>query len=114
MIWYDDLFLGASISKRRMRRMVRKVRMRSLWNYGYLLTLPANPDNLMDIISVQVVRQRAYPKRQMYVIGLAGSYHEAQMLAGEILGSIYAARGDFDLTAYIRQGREEQSGCQAF
>jgi hypothetical protein len=114
MKWYDDLFLGASISKRRMRRMVRGVRTRSLWNYGYLLTLPANPDNLMDIISVQVVRQRAYPKRQLYVIGLAGSYREAQLLAGEILSSIYAVRGDFNLTEFIRQSREERSGWRAF
>jgi hypothetical protein len=109
MIWYDDLFLGKSISKRRMRRMVRKVRTRSLWNHGYLLTLPANSDNLLDIVSVQVVRQRAYPKKQLYVIGLANSYGEAQMLAGEILSSLYAARGDFNLKEFIRQGREEQS-----
>jgi hypothetical protein len=109
MIWYDDLFLGESVSKRRMRRMVRKVRTRSLWNFGYLLTLPANPDNLLDIISVQVVRQRDYPKKQLYVIGVANSYREAQELAGEILSSLYAARGDFKLREFIRQSREEHS-----
>jgi hypothetical protein len=108
MIWYDDLFLGESISRRRMRRMVRKVRARSLWNRGYLLTLPANPDNLLDIVSVQVVRQRAYPKRRLYVIGLAGSYEEALELAGEILSGLYAARGDFKLREFIRQSREGQ------
>ena len=58
MIWYDDLFVGQSISQRRKKRIIRKVKRRSILGAEYLLTLSANPDNLIDIISVQVGRQR--------------------------------------------------------
>lgn len=102
MIWYDDLFVGESIRPRRQKRIIRKVKKRSLFNNAYLLTLASNPDNLIDIIHAQVIRQRCYPKRELIIIGIAGSYDEAIELAGQILGSFYEARGDFAIEEYIR------------
>ena len=50
MIWYDDLFVGGSISDRKKKRIIRGVRKRSFFCNAYLLTLSSNPDNLIDII----------------------------------------------------------------
>ncbi len=114
MIWYDDLFLGQSISPRRKKRIIRKVNRRSVFGAEYLLTLPSNPDNLLDIISVRVVRQRYYPKKEMVVIGLAGNYEEAVLLAGEIITSVYKVSGSFRVKDYFQKsssdpGEEGQS-----
>ncbi len=115
MVWYDDLFVGESISPRREKRIIRKVKRRSLFNAAYLLTLSANPDNLIDIIDTKVVRQRYYPKKGMFVIGLAGNYEEALLLAGEIVCSIYAAQGDFQLRRFFKRKRhragEDRLSC---
>lgn len=108
MIWYDDLFVGESIRPRRQRRIIRKVNNRSLFNHAYLLTLASNPDNLLDIIHVQVLRQRCYPKRELVVIGIAGDYEEAMELAGKILISFYEAQGDFKLKEYISGYMQQQ------
>ena len=105
MIWYDDLFVGKSISPRKKKRIIRKVNRRSIFSSAYLLTLPANPDNLLDIINTQVVRQRYYPRKDLVVIGLAGNYEEALMLAGEIVCGVYAARGDFRLREYFEKSQ---------
>lgn len=70
-----------------------------------MLTLPANPDNLLDIISTQVVRQRYYPSKELIVIGLAGNYEEALMLAGEIVSGIYAVQGNFNLREFFQKNR---------
>lgn len=117
MIWYDDLFVGKSISPRRKKRIIRKVNRRSIWGSEYLLTLSANPDNLLDIISTQVVRQRDYPRKRLVVIGLAGNYEEAIQLAGEIVSSIYAAQGNFRLREFFQKNwsntREGGLLCQA-
>lgn len=115
MIWYDDLFVGKSISPHRKWRIIRKVKRRSIPGVGYLLTLSANPDNLIDIISVQVVRQRYYPRKDLIVIGLAGDHEEAMMLAGEIISGIYAVQGNFKLREFFRKNwnhsREDGMPC---
>ena len=115
MIWYDDLFVGKSISPRRKKRIIRKVKRRSILGAEYLLTLSANPDNLIDIISVQVVRQRRYPRKNLVVIGLAGNYEVALMLAGEIVTGIYAVQGNFKLREFFQKNwhnsREDGMQC---
>ena len=103
MIWYDDLFVGKSISPRRKKRIIRKVNRRSILGAEYLLTLASNPDNLIDIIGTQVVRQRYYPRKDLVVIGLAGNYEEALMLAGEIVSGIYAVQGNFHVQEFFRK-----------
>ena len=105
MIWYDDLFLGKSISPRRKKRIIRKVKRRSIFGAEYLLTLPANSDNLLDIINIRVIRQRYYPKKELVVIGLAGNYEEALLLAGEIISGIYAVSGNFNVCDFFEQKR---------
>lgn len=103
MIWYDDLFIGESIRTRSKKRIVRRLNRRMILRAEYLLTLASNPDNLIDIISLRVVRQRYYPKKDLTVIGLAGDYEEALMLAGEIVSGIYAVQGDFNLREFFRK-----------
>ena len=115
MVWYDDLFVGESISPRRKKRIIRKVNRRSILGAEYLLTLSVNPDNLIDIISTQVVRQRYYPRKDLVVIGLAGNYEEALLLAGEIVSGIYAVQGDFNLREFFKKNwrnpREDGMQC---
>ena len=103
MIWYDDLFVGESISPRRKKRIIKKVNRRSICGTEYLITLPSNQDNLLDIISTKVVRQRYYPRKELTVIGLAGNYEEALLLAGEIVCGIYAVQGNFHLREFFKK-----------
>lgn len=114
MIWYDDLFVGESISPRKKKRIIRRLRRRSPFNSAYVLTLASNPDNLIDIIQAKELCQRYYPRRRMVVIGLAGDYAEAMQLAGNIIYGIYCAQGDFELRRFImkniRQSRAAKAG----
>lgn len=105
MIWYDDLFIGESIRTRSKKRIVRRLNRRIILRTEYLLTIASNPDNLIDIISLRIVRQRYYPRKDLAVIGLAGNYEEALILAGEIVSSIYAVRGDFNLREFFKDSR---------
>ena len=106
MVWHEELFVGKSVNPRRKKRMIRKINKRSILNRAYLITLPANTDNLLDIIDAKVVRRRGYPDQNLYIIGLAGSYEEAVTLAAEILYSYYLACGDFRLQECIQYSRE--------
>ncbi len=115
MIWYEDLFVGESITPRKKKRIIRSVRRRSPFNGAYILALASNPDNLIDIIPAKELHQRAYPCRRMFIIGLAGDYEEALSLAGGIVGGIYAVQGDFRLREFFRgqahRRREDGMPC---
>lgn len=101
MIWYDDLFVGESISPRKQKRIIRRIKRRSIFSNAYLLALPSNRENLIDIIYAKEVLKRHYPRKGMMIIGLAGNYEEAKELACEILLSYYATRGEFRIRDYF-------------
>lgn len=101
MIWYDDLFVGESISPRKQKRMIRRIKKYRISCGAYLLALSSNHESLIDIISVREVYKRHYPKKGLMIIGLASNYEEAQELACKILLSYYAARGEFQIRDYF-------------
>lgn len=107
MEWHKDLYTGESIRGRQ-----KKVKWKIMHNAGqpfvYVLTLASNEENLLDIIPARELLQKHYPKRGLYVVGLAGNYNEALALAGHIVNEVYRATGGFDVRGYIRhKGRRK-------
>lgn len=102
MEWYRDLYAGESILHRQ-----EKIKWKIMHNAGmlfvYVITLAANKKNLLDIIPSRELLQKAFPKQELYIIGLAGNYEEALELAGHIVSDVYRATGGFDIRGYIEQ-----------
>jgi len=98
--WYKHLYLGASIkheSKRIKYKIIYHQRI-----YGYcLVTLPANTDNLLDIIYSETLSLPYYKEQSFDVIGLAGSKTEAFELVGHIVEEVYHKTGGFDIKRYL-------------
>ncbi len=106
MKWHKDLYVGASISRRQ-----TKIKWKIMHNAGqlrvYVITLAANPANLLDIIPSWELLQKHYPKKDLYIIGLAGNYDEALLLAGQIVQEVYTATEGFDVRSYIwKRGKQ--------
>lgn len=106
MKWHSDLYVGKSIAGRQ-----KIIKWKIMHNAGQLrvhvVTLAANPANLLDIIPSWELLQRHYPKKELYVIGLAGDYDEALLLAGEIIQEVYMATEGFDVRSYIgKRGKQ--------
>ena len=76
----------------------------------YVITLSSNEENLLDIIPSRELLQRHYPKKGLYVVGLAGGYHEALELAGQIVSEVYFRTGGFDVRSYLRQDCRKDGG----
>lgn len=117
MIWYEDLFVGESIGPRKQKRIIRGIKKRRYIPRAYVLTLASNQENLIDIIPTSVLRQRHYPRKGLFVIGLAGDYEEAMLLAGKIVSGVYIVQGDFRLRAFFqsavkdRKNHKEECRC---
>lgn len=101
MRWYEDLYVGETISHKE-----KKVKWKIIHNAGqlhvFVITLASNPRNLLDIIPARELMQKYYPKRELYIIGLAGNYEEALEVAGHIVSEVYAATRGFDVKSYLQ------------
>lgn len=107
MIWYDKLYVGES-----MIHKTKKVKWKIRHNAGqiniYVIALPSNGENLLDIIPSQELMQKAYPKKQLYIVGLAKGYDEALEVAASIVTEVYRETGAFAVTKYLLQKRRER------
>ncbi len=106
MKWHKDLYTGESILHKQ-----QKVKWKIVHGVGqirvYVITLASNGQNLLDIIPARELLQKHYPKRNLYVIGLAGNYQEALEVAGHIINEVYGKTGDFDVRGYIQGGGKQ-------
>lgn len=106
MRWHEDLYAGASVLHKQ-----KRIKWKIVHNVGtlyvYVIAFAANEKNLLDIIPARELMQKHYPKRDLYIIGLAGDYNEALELSGKIISEVYQMTGGFDVRGYIGQKRKQ-------
>lgn len=103
MRWYHGLYTGEMARPRRFR-IVAGVKAGRLQDNVYLLTLPSNPQNLLDIYPAWVLRQKYFRKADLLVVGIALGYREAVELAAKIMNEIYEETGIYSTAGYFREG----------
>lgn len=107
MKWYKNLYIGESIAHKKNR-----VKWKIIHNAGqldvYVVTLASNHDNLLDLIPAWELMQKHYPKKHIFIVGLAGNYEEATELAAQIVCEAYAATGSFKVREYIKRKKQDR------
>ena len=108
MKWYENLYVGDSIQHK-----TEKIKWKIRHNAGqidiYVIALASNPQNLLDIIPAQELMQKGYPKRNMFVIGLAHGYDEALEVVTQIIDEVYRQTGGFAIEPYLRTKKDSKN-----
>lgn len=108
MRWYKNFYAGKSIEKKK-----QKIKWKVNHNAGqleiYLITLAANKENLLDIIPSWELMQKYYPKKNLYILGIAGGYEEALELAGSIVTEVYQKTNGFNLHQFFQKEQNRKS-----
>ncbi|MCR4744844.1 MAG: hypothetical protein K5894_06385 [Lachnospiraceae bacterium] len=68
---------------------------------AYLIVLPREGKDPLEIYHNTVVKQKYYRKHPPYVVGIAGSFEEAAYLTWEIMSDAKSATGEYDLWRYF-------------
>ncbi len=105
MKWYRDLYVGESIADQT-EKVKWKIRRGIGQLHIYVIAPASNPQNLLDIIPARELLQKYYPKKEMYVIGLAKGRAEAEQVAAELITAVYAETGGFDIRTYLKIGHD--------
>ncbi len=107
MKWYKKLYLGDNAKKAKYKVFGKICRNRFSYN-TFLITLSDTPGNLLEIYSVNLLKQPYYRekevKKNIYVVGLAAGYNEAVNVMQQIIEEVYAATGAFDIRSYLKFG----------
>ena len=98
---YENLYVGESI-----RHKADKIKWKIRHNAGqidiYVIAIASNPQNLLDIIPAQELMQKGYPKKELYVIGLAKGMSDAHEIVKQIIDEVYRNTGGFDIQSYLQ------------
>ena len=108
MKWYENLYVGESI-----RHKTDKIKWKINHNAGqiniYVITIASNSQNLLDIIPAQELMQKGYPKRELYVVGLAQGKEEAYEIVKQIIDEVYQKTGEFKILPYLQTKKDSKN-----
>ncbi|MCM1119535.1 MAG: hypothetical protein NC543_09270 [bacterium] len=99
--YYPRLYLGEGINREKLEKLKRVLAVKPKKAGVYLLTLPRNATDQLDIYESGYLQQAYYDRNPLYVIGIAADYEEAVEIVRQIAGETWAARGDGELRRYL-------------
>lgn len=104
MKWYSDLYVGEKLQST-YRKHIRRIEQTGKPYGDYLIALPANPANLLDIMPVKTARYYA----DVRVIGIAKDKQEAIEVAASVVDDVYHNTGGFDVKAYLKEKEKNKA-----
>lgn len=101
IIWNEKTYFSENIKEKRRGKYKKRVEKGHFIGKLYCITLPSNPENLLDIVSARELRFPHYKRQEIHVIGLAKGEDEAQETVRRIVEDMYNATSDFDVRSFF-------------
>lgn len=102
MKWYRKLYVGKKAQADR-NSIVYRIKRGKPQMGVYVLTLPANRENVLDIYPSYTLLQPHYKKMNLYVVGIARGREEALELMVKIVMDAYKSTGSYKVAGLIEK-----------
>ena len=100
MDYYEHLFVGEKAKERRYG-ILQGLREGRLQPEVYVIMPPLNGNNVLEIVPSALIFEPPYQRRAILVMGIAVTYWEALVVAGQIVDELYRRTGGFCLREMI-------------
>lgn len=100
MIWSEKLFVSESIREKEYTYKYR-VERAVLCPQLYLISIASNDKNLLDVIEQKELLQKAYPKSDLRIVGMAKGYGEALELVSSICTTVLEETESLNIKQYF-------------
>lgn len=100
-VYSPRLYLGESISEKKLDKIKKKLEKKPLWAGVVLLALAHNPDDQLEFFDARQLAQRCYEGYVPHVVGIAADRDEALALVERIVQECLEERGDCALKEYL-------------
>lgn len=94
MKWNRNLYLGDNIKNKKTKTIIQ-LKMGKICPGIYLLALPANDENVLDIYPAMVVNQKYYRKSKQMIVGIAQGRDEAMIVMQSMIKDCYEKTGQY-------------------
>ena len=98
--WYRNLYWGEKAGQQK-RAVLDGFLDGAAHPRLYLIALPSNGKNLLDIFPQPVLLQEHYRKSELYAVGVSVGKTEAMRLAGQIVMDAYRTTGTTDIQTFL-------------
>lgn len=96
MKWYKDLYMGELAAKRK-RKIISRIKHGKFQIGVYVLALPLNDDNILDIYPSYILNQKYYRNISINIVGIAFGYEEAMKILQRMVIDCYTSTGQFKI-----------------
>lgn len=100
MRWYDDLYVGYNLLDKK-RQIIRKIKNGKQQFNKYVLTLPLNNYDTIDIYPSNVLTQKIYKESDIVIVGIAEGKEEALDMVQLVIMDCFNATGGVRVKDYI-------------
>ena len=107
MRFAKNLYIGESIGKNR-RLVIWKLQHGAGMLTSYVIALPREGNDPLEIYHNSVLRQRYYHRKPPYVVGIAGSFEEAAFLSWKIISDAMNPEKNYNLWEYFDFDKEDR------
>ena len=100
MKWYDDLYVGYGLLDKK-RQIIRKIKKGKPMFNKYVITLPENNYDTLDIYPSNVLMQKWYQKSDMVIVGIAEGMEEAMDMMQLIIMDCLEETGQVKVKKFV-------------
>ncbi len=102
MRWYNNLYVGEKANKRK-RKIISYAKKNKPQAGIYMITLPVNDKNSLEIYPSYILIQEHYRKKDMFILGIGEGREEALFVMQEIIMDCYNTTGQFLVSKMINR-----------
>ena len=106
MRYYKHLYLSEGLKKKK-EKVIRKLENNKVQIEVYLITVPEQGENQLEILDSDLFLQPSFPKKEYFVAGIAKGYEEALELVEEMTKEVYNETKGADIRSYILRKEQE-------
>lgn len=107
MRWYEDLYVGYNLLDKK-RQVMRKIKKGKPQINTYVITLPQNDYDTLEIYPSNILIQKWYLESDMVVVGIAEGMEEALDMMQLIVMDCFHDTGEVKVKKYIMSKMETE------
>ncbi len=97
---YCDLYISEDFQTKK-EKIIKKLRNNKVQPQVYVLALPTGKQNQLEFYSSLMLKQRAFQRAPIFVVGIANGYDDALYMTKDIVEEIYKKTKDTNIRGYI-------------
>jgi len=102
LLFSPNLYFGEGIDPNKMEKLREKLLSKPLFTKVFLLTLPENDSDQIDVLESKYLVQDYYANHSLRVVGIAGDHDDAISLILKITEDCLAIRNDCMLKEFLK------------